>query len=298
MVQPEEADVEQVVVVGFDGSKSAMEALRWAGDEAERRGWGVHVIESWRDPVFFHRSWVEVWEDPDLEERQAQAELDAAVATVAADHPDVPFATDLTAERPSQALTHASEDVPLVVVGARGRGGFSSLVLGSVSQHVAAHGASNVVVIRGLSQPDGEVVVGVDGSEPSRLALAWAAEAARLHARPLRVVMAWSWLAPLGERGREPFRAEWGAEDAALSLHAIVADVVGFDSEIDIELEAVYGLPAATLIERGEDAALLVVGPRARSMTTPAHLGSVALQVLHHAPCPLVIVRAPSTRST
>ncbi len=47
--------MEQVVVVGFDGSKSSMEALRWAALEAERRGWGVHVIESWRDALVLQR---------------------------------------------------------------------------------------------------------------------------------------------------------------------------------------------------------------------------------------------------
>lgn len=292
MDQTEEDDVEQVVVVGFDGSKPAREALRWAGEVAERRGWGVHVIQSWRDPILFHRPWREVWEDPGLEERQAQAELDEAVTAIGDAHPDVAFAAALTEERPARALTQASAGVPLVVVGSRGRGGFSSLALGSVSQHVAAHGSSNVVVIRGVADPDGEVVVGVDGSEPSRVALAWAAEEAQLRNRTLRAVMAWSWLVPVGEHGRVPFHAEWGQEEADEALRAIVADVLGSDPGLDIELEAVCGLPAVTLIERGEGAALLVVGPRARSMGTP--LGSIALQMLHHAPCPLAIVRCAS----
>ncbi len=280
------------VVVGFDGSKASMDALRWAAGEAEARGFDVLVIESWNEPFFAGPSLIEAWEDPLAAEHMARLELDTRVDEVQREFPNVRFPTELVSDPPALALTAASQRNPLVVVGARGRGGFASLLLGSVSQHVATAASSTVVVVREPGEPDGDVVVGVDGSEPSRRALVWAAEAAHHRNSRLRVVMAWSYLKPIGEHGAEAFRPHYTATDAEAAAHAIVDEVMG--GEVEVTVEAVCDLAARALIERAEKAALLVVAPRGWTRHVHMDLGSVTLQLLHHAPCPLAIVRTPA----
>ncbi len=279
------------ILVGFDGSKAATEALRWAARAAAHHGWDVLVIQSWREPVYGERSWLEVWGDPNAPEREAQADLDAATAPVAERHPGVNFSTMLVNDSPARTLVDLSVGRPLVVVGARGRGGFSTLLLGSVSQKVAATSPSTVVVVRGDGDEQGDVVVGVDGSRASRQALRWAAEEARLRGLQLRVVMAWSYLLPVGEHGLEPFRASYTGDDARAALDAIIAEELGDDPGIEVRADPVCALASRALIERGADAALVVVGPRETSVHPRAGLGSVTTQVLHHATCPVAIVR-------
>ena len=285
------------LVVGFDGSKPALEALRWAAEEAEHRSAEVQLIDCWREPILDDRPWVEVWDDPDGLRKQVLADLAAVTDAIAQEHPGVPFSAVLHGGRPDDVLVEAAEEASLTVVGARGRGGFSGLLLGSVSQRVASSASSTVVVVRGSWEPKGEVVVGVDGSASSRLALAWSANEARLRGTRLRIVMAWSYLLPEGERGPEPLRAGYTAADARLVLRSIVRDVLGPAPEVDVELEAPCELAARALIQRADNAALLVIGPRDPAGRHRTDLGSVAAQLLHHAPCPLAIVRPADDRA-
>ncbi len=279
------------VVVGFDGSKSALHALGWAAAEAERRGWNVEVVQSWREPLLEGRPWVEIWDDPEGAARQTEADLHTTVGRVAGEHPTVVFHAELSGDRPGPALVHAAKGAAMVVVGARGRGGFARLLLGSVGRRVAAEAPTNVAVVRGGGDPDGDVVVGVDGTASSRRALAWAADEARLRGTRLRVVMAWSYLLPESEDGPVPFRPDYTEADARRALNTIVHGVLGPEPDIELELEATCELAAKALLERADDAALLVVGPRDASLRHRVDLGSVTAQLLQHAPCPVVVVR-------
>jgi len=280
------------IVVGYDGSKPAGDALCWAADEAERRGVDVLVIESWDVPLLQGPSWVDVWDDLGGAQVRARDDLEAAIAAVALDHPGVAFSSSLVTERPARVLLDASRFAELVVVGARGRGGFGSLLLGSVSRRVAAKAASSVIVVRGDPGVHGDVVVGVDGSAASRLALAWAADEARRLSCRLRVVLAWSDLVPEGRHGPEPLRAGYTPTAARRVLRTVVDEVLGPEPGLDVALDAVQGPAARALLERADDAALLVVGPYAAATHSRLDLGSVTVQLLHHALCPLAIVRA------
>ena len=284
----------ETIVVGFDGSQPALEALRWAADEAEMRHWNVVLVQSWQEPVLTDVAWVAVWDDLEESKRRVQEDLEALAAEFAAERPTISFSAQLVTGAAGRVLADPESGAAMVVVGARGLGGFSSLLLGSVSRKVAARAPSTVVVVRAPGNAEGEIVVGVDGSDDSRKALAWAADAARLRGRPLRVVMAWSYLMPEGPDGPEPFQPDYSAADASRALKNVVDEVLGEDPGVELVLEATCALAAKALIERSKDASLLVVGPRDRSMHSRIDLGSVTAQLLHHAPCPIAVVRVRS----
>jgi nucleotide-binding universal stress UspA family protein len=133
------------IVVGIDGSEHAVEALRWAVDEAKRRNTSVTLVHSWEMPVIQGRAPKDLPHET-FEER-AQRVLSEVLEKVPAHH-DIEVHTAITNYSPAQALVEASRDAELVVVGSRGLGGFKGLLLGSVAQQVAHHSACPVVIVR------------------------------------------------------------------------------------------------------------------------------------------------------
>jgi len=281
------------LLVGHDGSPAAMRALEWAAIEAEARGLGLTVVQSWTDAIAGGPSWIDQLGDPRGAQWRAKLELDRAVTAIAERHPMLTIDSRVVGEAPRDALLRAAGDAAMVVVGARGRGGFARLLLGSVSESVAGRADTTVVVVRGDRDRRGEVLVGVDGSDSSRAALRWAAETARLHQRPLHVVMAWSYLLPEGEHGPEPFRADYTDADARRALSRIVTDELGADPGVELRQQATCGLAAATILEESDAASLIAVGAHGRSSRLASALGSTTRQLLHHAPCPVAVVRDP-----
>jgi nucleotide-binding universal stress UspA family protein len=137
----------------------------------------------------------------------------------------------------------------------------------------------------------GVVVVGVDGSDGARRAVAWAAQEAKLRGGRLRVVHAWSYMDQAGGA----FDPAYGEDDARRLLDEIIA---GLDEEatgLDIERRPVNDLPARGLLDSAADGDLLVVGARGLGGFRGLLLGSVSQQVVQHARCPVVIVPDPAT---
>ena len=132
----------------------------------------------------------------------------------------------------------------------------------------------------------GIVVAGIDGSESSRRALAWAAEEARLRGARLRVVHAWSYLDQAGGA----FDPTYSEDDARQLLDEAVTAAGIETGGLDIERKTVNDLPARGLLDAAGDADLLVVGARGMGGFRGLLLGSVSQQVAQHAPCPVVIV--------
>ncbi len=134
------------IVVGIDGSPHAARALLWAAEEAKLRGATLRVVHSWTFPaVSIPLGAVDELPHVDVE-RAAQQVLDEAVEGLGS--------TGITVERqirnelPAQALIDESARADLLVVGARGVGGFKGLLLGSVSQQCATHAHCPVVIVR------------------------------------------------------------------------------------------------------------------------------------------------------
>jgi nucleotide-binding universal stress UspA family protein len=137
------------VVVGDDGSRSAAAAVRYAAEEARRRGTTLHVLRAWTMMSAERPADVPPGIVPSLVE-MAEATLEAERAHLTELLGSLDGVEVHVCHGPSaQSLIAASETADVIVVGSRGRGGFASLALGSVAEQVVRHAESPVVVVRG-----------------------------------------------------------------------------------------------------------------------------------------------------
>ncbi len=134
------------IVVGVDGSEGAANALRWAVEEARAHGATLVPVLAWsyldQQGVIGTSGFV-----PEYSDVEAKAALEAALAGVRADAPDVVIEPVVRCDLATRALLDEAENADLVVVGSRGLGGFSGLLLGSVSQQLTHHSPCPVVLI-------------------------------------------------------------------------------------------------------------------------------------------------------
>jgi nucleotide-binding universal stress UspA family protein len=141
--------------------------------------------------------------------------------------------------------------------------------------------------------PGGVVVVGVDGSESSKDALRWAMRYARMAGATVRAVTVWHFPASFGW-GPVPAIPEMDLEaDARAALKETVEAVAGAEEPVTIQTEVVEGPPALMLLRAAAGAELLVVGSRGHGAFAGMLLGSVSEHCVHHATCPVVVIRHP-----
>jgi nucleotide-binding universal stress UspA family protein len=288
--------VSRRIVVGVDGSTASQRAAQWAATEAERRRAALDVVHAWMTPYALNR--LDYFTDPAPFEAHGAEILDGAMKSLVASGP---LAIDtrpvLVREYPSKALVHAAEGAELLAVGSRGRGGFSGLLLGSVSQDCVHHAPCPVAVIphEWSAGEHGRIVVGVDGSPPSYHALRWAVDEAVLRNSRLDVVNAYNYLEVVMPMLISPGIDCEVLEKASTSLLeqmlGSVIPVLG-PRPPAVELIAVHTGAARGLLEAAVGADLLVVGSRGRGGVRGLLLGSVSQQCVHHAPCPAIVVRA------
>ncbi len=136
-----------------------------------------------------------------------------------------------------------------------------------------------------MTTPQGAVVIGYDGSADSRLALAWAEQAAHDRRRPLLVLIAEDELAQVLAHAGDAARTTTLVADAYERLQASESD--------DISVERVGGPPATALVHAASDASLLVLGAEGHGRLSGLALGSVSQHVCGRASCPVVVVRPP-----
>jgi nucleotide-binding universal stress UspA family protein len=138
-----------VIVVGVDGSDESKEALRWALEEARLRQATLRAVNAWTYPAIFGPTYIppDVL-DPGVLEENADQTLSAAITDVAGDDPPAYVERVVTEGPAAQALVEAAKEADLLVVGSRGHGGFTGLLLGSVSQQCVQHASCAVVIVR------------------------------------------------------------------------------------------------------------------------------------------------------
>ena len=266
------------------------------GREAELRGWPVTALLVWGF-LDQHHVDPEAPFDPNYTGRDAVAALDAYVErAVGAERAAGVHRAGRCATSPASALIDAAADASLLVLGARGLGGFKGLLLGSVSQHCLHHASSPVAIVRTPPAPRTsevemeQIIVGVDGSQPSREALRWAADEARLRQASLQVIMTWHTPFVGGHPYVGPaFEPSVFERDARKTLDELV-DAVDTTGIPQVDRILTLGDAAASLLTASKDADLLVVGSRGLGGFAGLLLGSVSHHLAHHATCPLVII--------
>ncbi|KIE23332.1 universal stress protein UspA [Streptomyces sp. MUSC 125] len=290
------------VVVGADGSSASLEAVAVAADEARLRGCGLKVVHAF------------VWPALDVPLAPSQLgpaegelrDLAAQLVAGAAEHarsvaPDVEVGTAVVTGGPLTVLEAQSRSAPLVVVGSRGLGGFAGLLLGSTAVHLATHGRCPVMVVRSRPAATGPVLLGVDGSPVAEAAVGFAFAEAALRGTGIVALHAWTpWnvQVPPPQDPSEPYAREPGT--LAAGERRLLAEVVAGQRErfpdVPVEHAVVRGGAREALIEASANAGLLVVGARGRGGFTGLLLGSVSQAVLHHAHCPVAVVRGSDAR--
>ncbi|WP_432845035.1 universal stress protein [Amycolatopsis sp. CA-161197] len=282
------------IVVAVDGSGTAATAALWAATEAVRRDVPLLVFTAYGiedtgfgGKVYPPSEWLAV--------KQAEADglLRRTRATVQAAVPGLEIATEASDRGAVPALLEISHRAHLLVTG-EPAGAIAGLFSGSPDVDLAAKAHCPVVVVRGAENVDGPVVVGCDGSPLSEAAIAWGFEEASIRNAPLIALYVWhdGDSAGLFSDGNVAFQGETVRE----SGHRLLAErLAGWPEkypDVRVERRVDHDKPRHRLLSTSHGAQLLVVGSRGRGGVTGLVLGSTSQALLHHAACPVMVVRA------
>ena len=141
-----EASSQHRIVTGIDGSESSIEALHWAAGQAQLTGSTLEVITTWDWPANW--GWAVTLPEGYDPAADARALLDTVVDPVRKAYPGVDIQIHAVEGHPSPALVAASEGADLLVVGSRGHGQFTGMLLGSVSEYCVRNAPCPVTVVR------------------------------------------------------------------------------------------------------------------------------------------------------
>ena len=285
------------VLVGVDGSVSAQAALVWAAAEASYRRCPLHIVHTFTWPLSGDPFGLNLTE-PMNDGLRAAAGWILGEAENQARHvaPDIKVTAQLFAAGAVPTLLSQAQDADLVVVGSRGIGGFRGLLVGSVSSAVAMHAPCPVIVVHphrnGTAFPasaTGRIVVGVDGSDVSAAAIRFAFQEAARRRVGITAVHA---ATPTRQHPSLRVPTDIVEQvDRQLFAEAMDSERILIPG-IDVKTELVHSHPVQALVDEADGAELLVVGSHGRGGFTGMLLGSVSQAVLHHAPCPVAVVRS------
>ena len=288
------------VIVGTDGTDNSKKAVRWAAREAQRRNLPLRVVHAfdweWREARYdMSQEYLE------LSRKQAEGITANGVYEARTVAPRLAVEGDAVIGHAAAQLLADAADAELLVLGSRGRGGFASLLLGSVSQRVATHAPCSVVVVRGCGDDaEGPVVVGVDDSPVADLVLEAAFDQASARGGTLTVVRAFLPALPLWLGTVRAADVETPDQDAVerARLEEQLAPWRAKYPGMRVEVVLTHDSVAGALVEASKYAQLVVVGSRGHGAIAGTLIGSAGLQLLHHAECPVYIARSTARPST
>jgi nucleotide-binding universal stress UspA family protein len=280
------------IVAGTDGSEESLRAVGWAAREAALRGAPLRIVAAAALlPRMMSRAGATEYSSvADLIVSERDSALPAAAERAAQAAPGVLIDTDELSGAPAEAIVASGSGALMLVVGSRGVGAFTALLLGSVSRYAASHASCPVVVVRDeASGPHGLVGVGIGDPDHCGDALTFAFEEASLRQASLTAVHAWH--APQTDisRAGQMFAApeqQAVAADAGTHLTALLDEWQAKYPDVPVSQEVGHGHPGRALIGLSARADLVVVG-RHSGRQGP---GSVRHAVLNHAHGPVVIV--------
>jgi len=275
------------VVVGVDGSEGSLRAAEWAAGEAARRKLALRIVSAPAPLPRMPSPYVRESTIADALRDAASQHLSLAAERAGEVTQGLAIETGLLSGPPGIALEGCGPDASMLVLGARGAGGFGTMTLGSVSRHAAAHASCPVVVVREeTTAVRREVVVGIRDPEDAQEALALAFEEAALRGAELLVVHAWLWIPP-GLHGRAgiAFDPEMISAAASGQLDDLLSAWREKYPAVPVSPKVLHGHPARILAGLSARADLTVLGKH----SAPS-LGSIWSVVLGHAHGPVAIV--------
>ncbi|WP_328456030.1 universal stress protein [Amycolatopsis sp. NBC_00438] len=272
------------IVTGADGSAESLDAVRWAARAARLHGRPLEIRHALDFPALFAGGEVPPPEEmlDALRARGRRALRTARELAAAQGVPDAVIRLD--PDRAAQTLIEVSRTAALLVVGASGRGRCAGRLAGAVAAAVGTHAHCDTVVVRGDHWDErdtgGPVLTGVDGGDAGTRVLATALAEARVRKVPLVVLHAWADEPP----------AELDRQAVSDAGRRLLEEQVRTE-DVEVERVVVPAHPRRALVERSVTAQLIVLGDRGRGGFPGLLLGSTAQALLHHAACPVRLVR-------
>ncbi|MFF5313286.1 universal stress protein [Streptomyces massasporeus] len=285
------------VVVGVDGSQSSLDAVEVAAREAGLRGVGLRLVHAFGWPSMHVPPGGPPWNPAAAGVRElVDGTLLKAEQRAREVVPRVETTRDVTVGEPLMVLEIESRTASLVVVGSRGLGAFGSLLLGSTAVHLAAHGRCPLLVVRGRPDPSGPVLLAVDGSGAGEEAVEFAFAEAALRGVDLVALHVWNARSERAYEGPgDPLNVtvdiERLREEEQRSLDETLSPWQERRPQVTVRRRLVRSRVRPALIEASREAQLVVAGARGRGGFAGLLLGSVSQALLHHAHCPVAVVR-------
>jgi nucleotide-binding universal stress UspA family protein len=270
------------VIAGTDGSQESVRAVEWAAREAVLRGTSLRIVAVPSLPPRMSPNPATRETVAGMIEQSMNRALAAAAHDVAQDSGGLSVETQMLSGSPATALVDCAANALMLVVGSRGAGGFSAMILGSVSRYAATHAPCPVVVVREETTAlNREIVVGVHDPAQSEPVLAFAFEEAALRKARLVAMHAWTWSVPGA--------TEVPTEEEA-RLEALLATWREKHPEVEARAEVVHAHPGRVLAGASARADLVVLGRHIPGGPHAPGVGSVTHSVLSHAHGPVVSI--------
>ena len=281
------------VIVGVDGSEESLLAVEWAALEARRHSSPLRIVSAPDVMPRIHSYQASPAEIAAALRGTAARALDAGITRSEEVAPGLAVDTGLLSGPPAVAVAESGADASMLVVGARGAGGFAAMMLGSVSRYVATWAPCPVVVVREeTTAVHREIAVGVRDPEAATEALAFAFEEAALRGGDLVAVHTW-YLLPSGQAGAlRPADPERFAAEAARHLAAALEDWHDKYPDVRVRQDVIRGHPGRVLASYSARADLVVLGRHGHPAGPGPGIGSVQHAVLDHAHGPVAVVPA------
>ncbi len=272
------------VVVGVDGSEASLRAVEWAALAAHRHHAPLRIVSAPALPPRMRARNADPQTVADQLSAVSARALRAAVTRSEEVSAKLLIDTSLLAGAPALAVTASGSGALMLVVGARGAGGFAQMLLGSVSRYAAMHADCPVIVVREeTSAVHREVVVGVRDPLDATAALDFAFDEAALRGATLVVVHSWNSLPAPSWR---PADAERLAAETDRSLAEALEPWRAKYPGVPVRHDVVHGHPARVLSAYAGRADLVVIGRHSHGLA----IGGIQHAVLSHAHGPIAIV--------
>jgi nucleotide-binding universal stress UspA family protein len=283
------------IVAGTDGSEESLRAVDWAAREAVLRGAPLRIVSAAPLlPRMVPRAGPTGYDTvTDTLVKDRDRALAAAAERAAKMAPGVLIDTDQLTGQPAQAITESGAGALMLVLGSRGVGAFTAMVLGSISRYAASHASCPVVVVRDeTAATHRQVGIGIGDLDHCADSLTFAFEEAGLRQATLLAIHAWH--APQADisRAGDTFTVAGPhdlRDEAARQLEALLNEWRAKYPDVPVSQDVVHGHPGRALVGLSARADLVVIGRHAKHPGLQGP-GSVRHAVLNHAHGPVAVV--------